>query len=205
MNFSTLKVMIAVLLATAFSSACSFRQTTPEIDIYTLMTTDQRTVQPSASSSGYSLELARIDSPASLASNKIFYRQQHGLESYAYSRWSDALPQLLRRCFQRHLQQRNGLAVVVSENSQAKADWILETNLYDFSHHILASKQSEVRVLAQFYIIDSHSRQVVATTELESNIEVAEQNAKVAVVAFQQATDQISQQLAVWLEHNLPK
>lgn len=199
-----MKVSMMVMVISLIVSACSFNKTAPAIDVYTLLPTHQQQLKPQLPADSISIQLAKIDSSAAFKSNKIIYRHQsHGFDSYAHSRWSDSAIDILLRYFQQFLQQSGYFSVVISENSLSTADWIVETNLYDFSHHITDADHSRVQLVAQFYILDSQHNNIIATTELTAEVAVAEQNAKAAVEAFQQAVDSVSLQLSAWLIKNL--
>ena len=83
------------------------------------------------------IKLAPVRATQALTGAEIIYTDSHfGLNSYAHSRWSDAPVKLLQTLFQVALEENGRFRAVIPPTSAAGADLLLESTLFDFSHHI---------------------------------------------------------------------
>lgn len=190
------------LLVVLCLSACSTTRMLPAIDSYTI-SVRQETVEHSASDLQKQtiVKVMDINAEQAFKTTQMLYREQgQQINAYMNSRWSDAPDVLMGRYIQQFLQQSHYFRAVINERSQSQSDWLIESELIDFSHHIGKKGRSNVLIVMQFYLIDNKSKNMLATHYIESEVVVAEQNAAAAAVAFNSAANAVSQQLLNWLK-----
>jgi len=146
------------------------------------------------------IKLASVRGTRALTGTEILYTDaQYDLNSYAYSRWSDTPLRLLQILFQTALEESGRFRAVVPPTSASEADLLLESTLYDFSHHINDDGTSEGVVRVHFYLIDNTKKTVMATKEFVSRVPALSCNARGAVAALNKAAINIAHDLASWL------
>ena len=145
------------------------------------------------------LALSPIRSSRALMSPDIIYRDsKHGYNSYAYSRWSDSPAKLLEIVLLQALAQNNSISAVIPRDI-LPADLSLETTLLDFSHHIQNNDTSMGRVALRVYLIDSHTKTILANEAFSAHVLAAPRNAQGATTALNQASGIVVDQVNSWL------
>ncbi len=190
------------LLVLLSLSACSTTRMLPAIDSYTI-SVRQGAVERAASDMQKQtiIKVMDINAEQAFKSTQMIYREQgQQFNAYINSRWNDAPNVLMGRYIQQFLQQSDYFRAVIDERSQSQSDWLIESELIDFSHHIGDKGRSYVLIIMQVYLIDNKSKNMLATHYIESKNVVAEQNAAAAAVAFNSAANAVSQQLLNWLK-----
>jgi len=197
-----MKINISIILVLLFLlSACATNSSRP-IDTYSLTSTafQYNTQQPVKHSDALIIKLAPIRSAPSLSRRSIQYSDsEYGRNSYIYSRWSDAPAGMLQMLIQQTLGQTGQFTAVVLPVSALKADWLLEGNLYDFSHHLHQDGTSSGVIKIHFYIINNITKEMIATKDFYTEEPALSQHAKSAVAALNKAALTLSQDLAQWL------
>ena len=194
---------IIVVIFFIFLVGCSLQKTTPAIETYFISPPSITGNTGTAETDAQIIQLAVADTSRVFTSTNISYQdQQQGFNSYAYSRWSDSPVNLLNFYFQQLLEQSQYFAAVIPLGSLSDTDLVLESTLYDFSHHIQDDDHSTAKVSIQFYLIDARSKKVIATTLLDSEV-ASDNNAESAVLALNQAVNDIAEQLLAWLDNEL--
>ncbi len=194
---------IMLVIFSVFLVGCSLQKTTPAIDTYFISPPSTIDHARSAETEGPVIQLAVADTSRVFTGTNISYQdQQQGFNSYAYSRWSDSPVNLLSFYFQQLLEQSQYFSAVIPPGSLSDADLVLESSLYDFSHHLKDDNHSTANVSIQFYLINARNKKVIATTLLDSEV-ASEQNAEGAVIALNQAVHNIADQLLSWLDQQL--
>ena len=146
------------------------------------------------------IKLAPVRATRSLTGTEILYTDaRYGRNSYAYSRWSDAPVRLLQKLFQVAMEENDRFGAVVPPTSTSKADLLLESTLYDFSHHINDDGTSDGVVRVRFYLIDNTTKTVTATKEFVSRALTSSQNAQGAASALNKAATTVARDLVSWL------
>jgi len=146
------------------------------------------------------IKLAPVRATRSLTGAEILYTDvRYGRNSYAYSRWSDAPVRLLQTLFLVALEESGWFGAVVPPASVSEADLLLESTLFDFSHHIKGDGTSEGVVRVRFYLIDNMTKTVTATKEFASRAPASSQNAQGAVSALNKAATNVARNLVSWL------
>lgn len=183
-------------------ASCSFNKVPPS-DIYTILpdfgkssssTTVKKKNRPV-------IKLAPIRaSRAFTGTDMVYVTTQYEQNSYAYSRWSDAPVTLLPLLFQTALEATGSFWAVISPPSAAKADFLLESTLTDFSHHVHDGNIPEGIISIRFYLINAATKTVIATREFRSQVPSSTPNAGDGATALNQAADTVAHDLAAWLK-----
>ena len=146
------------------------------------------------------IKLAPVRGTRALTGTEIIYTDtRYSRNSYAYSRWSDAPVRLLQTLFQVALEESGRFGAVVPPASASEADLLLESTLFDFSHHIKDDGTSEGVVRVRFYVIDNTTKTVTATKEFVSKVPASSQNAQGAASALNKAATNVARNLVSWL------
>lgn len=146
------------------------------------------------------IKLAPIQASRVFTSTDMVYSTtRYEQNSYAYSRWNDAPVKLLPLLLQTVLEATGSFGAVVNSPSAATADFLLESTLYDFSHHVHDANTSDGVISIRFNLIDTATKMVTATREFHSRVPASSPNARDAAAALNQAADTVAHELAVWL------
>ena len=182
---------------------------TPPADIYTISPPELRkTIVPiqerDKGEGSMVVKLAAIRAARAFSGTEILYsHNRYAMNSYAYSRWTDAPARLLQLFFQVVLTDSGDVFTVLPSTSLARADCILESTLYDFSHHINSDGTSDGVIRIRFYLVDNSNKKVTATREFSSVVPVSSCNAMGAATALNKAALNVAGDLASWLsEHD---
>ncbi|RLA04260.1 MAG: hypothetical protein DRQ47_03670 [Gammaproteobacteria bacterium] len=197
------KYILVLFIMVGLLTSCSANKTTPPVEIYTLIPVlNKNEIQLEiGKSESLIISLSPIRASRGLMGPEVVYTDmEHGYNSYAYSRWSDSPARLLELFFQQSLQQ---VAAVVPSESISKADLLLEGTLYDFSHQLKNDDTSYGVVRIRFYLIDNKTRVVLATELFSSEVAANTRNAKGATAALNKASNNIAEQLSVWMKRQI--
>ena len=171
-------------------------------DIYTISPEwgGKRTRMEREKKSPLIIKLAPVRATQALTGTEIIYTNaQYSQNSYACSRWSDAPVRLLQTLFQVALEEGGRFGAVVPSTSASEADLLLESTLFDFSHHINDDGTSNGVIRVRFYLIDNMKKTVTATKEFASRVPASSQNAQSAVAALNKAATNVARDLVSWL------
>ena len=147
------------------------------------------------------LMLARIRSKHAFTSRDILYSDaRYGLNSYAYSRWSDSPTTMLLLVFQEAIEKSGRYVAVVPYSSQSTSDLLLESTVFDFSHRINDDGSSDGILRIRFTLIDNNTKRVIASRDFVSSVPVSSpKNASGAVAALNKAVTFVTEELIEWL------
>ena len=152
------------------------------------------------------IKLAPVRATQALTGAEIIYTDSHhDRNRYAHSRWTDASVKLLQTFFQVTLEENGRFRAVIPPSppiSAAGADLLLESTLFDFSHHIKDDGTSDGVIRIRFYLINNTTKTVMATKEFSSRTLAAAQNARSASAALNRAAS--TRLLPVILSPGLP-
>ncbi len=177
-------------------------KTVPPADIYTISPEwDSNSAQEETENKNSTIiKIALVRGTRALTGTEILYTDaRYGQNSYAYSRWSDAPVRLLQILFQVAVEKSGWFGAVVPSTSASEADLLLESTLYDFSHHINDDETSDGVVRVRFYLIDNTTKTVTATKEFVSCVPASLQNAQGAATALNKAATNVARDLVSWL------
>ncbi len=119
--------------------------------------------------------------------------------SYQNARWSNSLGQLLQGVFMETLQQSGLFGTVLSFSSSAREDYRLESTVFAFSHRVRGDISNAV-VSIQFSLIDADTGKLMKSRRFSYAVPTITTDAKGYTDATNQALDQLSRDLAAWLE-----
>jgi len=150
-------------------------KTVPPASIYTISPEwdSSRAQEETEKKNSTIIKMALVRGTRALTGTEILYTDaQYGRNSYAYSRWSDAPVRLLQILFHVALEKSGRFGAVVPPTSASEADLLLESTLYDFSHHI---------------------------KEFVSCVQASSQNDQGAATALNKAATNVARDLVSWL------
>lgn len=190
-------LLLAVLLMAVTGCA---GEKLPPVSIYTLSPQRDLPKIREAKPAGI-LMLGRIRSSHVFSGREIIYSDpQYGQNSYAYSRWSDSPTTMLQLIFQEALEKSAHYIAVVPYTSQSESDFMLESTLQDFSHHLHDDGTSVGIIRMGFNLIDNNTNRVIASRNFVSTAPVASvMNANGAVAALNKSVTIMTQELIDWL------
>ncbi len=146
------------------------------------------------------IKLAPIRATRAFTGSEILYSNlDYNQNSYAYSRWSDAPVKLLPIVFQTALEKSGRFRAVVPATSTSRADFLIESTLYDFSHHIKSDGTSDGVIRIRFYLIKTTTKTVSSDREFSSRVSASTRDAQGAAAALNEATINIARDLTAWL------
>jgi cholesterol transport system auxiliary component len=194
MNNTLLAAILALLI-----TGCSI--TVPAINEYTIISpscpSDARAVP-----ANLTLKLTSTKSIASLSSKEIYYlRETTHIGSYLYSRWVDTPASMIDTALTSSLQNRRLFMTLLPTTSKGYADLSLESDLHAFYHRFLNDSQSEGLIDITYRIIDSKTKNTIASKRFIIASPAPTQDAAGGVKALSSATQQLSEETVLWLEN----
>lgn len=192
-------ILLAILCCAL--ACCSFN-TIPPSDTYTLSADfGKRSSAPTIDNKTRPvIKLAPIRaSRVFTGTDMVYSTTKYEQNSYAYSRWNDAPVKLLPLLFQTALESTGSFGAVISSPSAAKADFLLESTLTDFSHHVQDGTTSKGVITIRFHLINTATKTVIATRGFHSQVPSAAPNAGDGAAALNKAADTVARDLAAWL------
>lgn len=175
--------------------------TVPAIDSYTINTLCE-IEQSSEKKASFSkvLKVSMPKSTTAIMSRHILYQEKEfSQNSYARSGWIDTPNKMLGSLFLSCINKSSIFKAVLPSHSRGKSDFLLESTLSKFHHHINSDGSSEGRVRIEYYLIETKSGQVVATNEFFSNVSSKTLDAKGGVRALNDASKSVALSLTRWL------
>lgn len=190
------KNIIWIMLFLMFQG-CSLKE--PPLKIYTLNTTTNIKVYNHT----FKEKTLKVIYPQSIKEkigqemNFSYSETEQG--SYQNARWSNSLGQLLQGVFMETLQQSGLFGTVLSFSSSAREDYRLESTVFAFSHRVRGDISNAV-VSIQFSLIDADTGKLMKSRRFSYAVPTITTDAKGYTDATNQALDQLSRDLAAWLE-----
>jgi ABC-type uncharacterized transport system auxiliary subunit len=184
-------------------SGCSLQTKVPPLSKYQL---DVSTDVPAVKESGCSdkvLRLGLIESSALLNGQNIYYSADNG-QSYIYtkSRWIEDVNHQLANLLERSITKRGIFKDVIPLQSLAKNDLNMETNIYDFSQKIHDDGTTTLHLSVMLVLVESYTRNIVATKFFEMQKKEEEGNIKGAIQGYNALVSQLLQETNSWLEES---
>ena len=207
-----MKRSLALALAMVISG-CAMQQPQPSMAVYDFglhRPTANDKVQAFGTSSRKleaSLVVAEIAAPPWLDGTVIQYRlaYQNPARSYAYadSRWAAAPAMLLTQRIRSRIAEisRDGL---LSPADRGLASYLLRLELEEFSHVFDSAAESRGIIRLRASLIDRRTRSLVAQRSFSIERSAPTADARGAVHALTEASDELIVNLTGWLSGNLP-
>jgi len=117
---------------------------------------------------------------------------------YNNARWSSNIGRLLSNIFIKALNKSNNFKVVVDYTSLVDTDYILESEIYEFSHKIRGDLSLAV-VSIKFNLVDTDSNILVKSKKFEYKIPTKSFDAEGYTNATKEALKKISLDMLEWL------
>ncbi|HEX5710024.1 MAG TPA: ABC-type transport auxiliary lipoprotein family protein [Sulfuricurvum sp.] len=195
-----MKTIFLAVIATFLFTGCS--TLVPQVNEFSLLTIGETSTQSATiTASSKTLQYQRIKAPASLSSKAILYtKHDQEVGRYLYSSWSDTPASMMESSTIRAVQESRLFANVIPSHSQSKGDYSLESDLNALYHQIHDSSTSEGLIDITYRLIDSRTRQCIATKRLIITYPADTQDAKGGVKALKKGMDTLHKQTIQWLK-----
>ncbi|ACZ11137.1 ABC-type transport auxiliary lipoprotein family protein [Sulfurospirillum deleyianum] len=186
------------LCALFLLSGCSFKETTLKPYNYSLEPMVQ--LKRFTTHTNDVLKIARIDTPSGLNSRAIQYKKGGAILPYKYGTWSETPSLKLQHLITEALQDQNHFESVISGTSMASNNLVLESVLQNFEEVFDENEKSHVYVSLRVRLVELKSGEVLGSVRLSSKQPVTNTNGAAGTVeAFNLATAEVIQELAVWI------
>ncbi len=138
--------------------------------------------------------------PGALSSDQIAVRLgQRRLEYLAGARWSDRTSHLLGRYLEESI-ENSGLSTVVGAGTvEITGDYRLKIDIRDFSADVGSKGPTRVNVRFGALVLRSAPAEIVGRNQFEASAEARGRQADALIEAFNDALDQATADLLVWL------
>lgn len=190
-----LRLPLLALAAFALVACSPFGQQTQN-QIYHLASSEV-----AASTEAPLTQTLRLETPRAnrtLDSARILVQPQaHTFNAYPGARWSDTAPTLVREHLVEAFRQHQSFAAVVKDNSRARVDLELASDLRAF-HAEHRDGATRVLIVLEAQLLDSRTQKVVASQRFDISTDSDASDLDSVVRAFGRATDQLGQQLLDW-------
>lgn len=188
---------ILITLSLYLFSGCT--TTTPTIAQYTLTPSytksDQKNVQ-----STKTIRIVTTETLSSLNNKNIRYTLKN-LESgtYLYGRWSDTPSMMLNRMLVSSLESEKLFPVVITANSDARYDLVLESEILAFDHRFVEKQPSQGFIDLFCRLVDTKTKQPIATQRFTIAVNAKSEDIQGGVIALQKASEELIQRQISWL------
>ncbi len=136
---------------------------------------------------------AGIDSP------RVALKQADGTLGYFRDvSWTDRVPVMYQTLLVDSFDHSGRLPAVGRENVGLRADYLLKTDLANFEADYTSGKPPLVRVSLRAKLIVMPRRIIVANQGFEAEVKADGEEMRQISTAFQQASDQVLQQVVAW-------
>jgi len=195
-----MKYILLLISSIFFFTACSTKQPVTEYRIY--LKTDSSKVQKTRCKDK-TLKIYNAFSSNSLNSLQMNYVENNLIESiYSQSQWAQIPSKVITLEVLKELNKLNIFKSVQLETSRSESDLLLEINIEDFMQYFIkGNKESYVKAIINFTLIDTNTRSVLFSKTFVQKIE-AQPNAKGGVVALSKALKNILIDSGKWLKES---
>ena len=191
-----------MILIVLFLSACSTVK--PTVTRYKLLSNDNKKVlnHASKSCSDKTLSIPDSFSLASLKSSEMSYIESDDkIYSYLQARWQESPNSFITLEILKNIRESKLFKTVQSSKSRGKSDFILENGIEDFMQYYDKEKNRlYVKVVITSTLVDTHSKNVVASRTFSSRVEANEISANGGVEALSSALYKVLDKKIEWLE-----
>ncbi|MDY0120587.1 MAG: ABC-type transport auxiliary lipoprotein family protein [Sulfurimonas sp.] len=184
-----------------FFSGCSTM--TPAVTEYRIETSSlENSHTPKSGCSNKTLKVQRAFAANSLMSHSMNYGiGTHKQYSYTQAKWADTPNKAITMQLTNALRKSALFGSVLGDHSRSGADLILESSLEEFMQYFDEdSKDSFVKIVIHFTLIDTTNNQVIETKSFEAKVDAPSDDAQGGVLALNEGLKEIFAQNRVWLE-----
>ncbi len=199
-----LRLIITVVIGLSFSllSACSILSpvATPQMITYRLQAVNQQ--HAGRAPSRLTLLVLRPTASPGYHTNAMIYSTDHYLsETFAKNQWVAPPAQMLLPLIVTSLQNTHYFHAVVAPPFPGLADLDLNIQLLQFQQEFIEG-ESQFRMVLRAELINNNNNRVIVEQQFAALIPAPENNPHGGVIAANQATTIILQQLAKWCVQN---
>lgn len=189
---------IALALMILCLSGCSSKQVA--LDTYTLAIPPSKRLLGSK----FKNSTLKVSYPKSIK-EKSTYKMQYSYSNteqgyYQDSQWSNNLGKLLQGVLMQTIENSHAFKAVLPYSSTALEQYRLESNIFDFSHHVRA-KLSYAVVSIQLNLIKRDSGRLLKSKRFSYRVATPTTDAKGYVKATDIAIGRLSNDMIEWLVH----
>jgi cholesterol transport system auxiliary component len=148
----------------------------------------------------WQLEILTPDTPQGLDTNRIaLINPPTRMNYYADASWPDRLPQLLQSLMVQAFERSGKIAAVASGTSALHADYLLLTEIHDFSaHYDTPDSAPVVAVALEVKLIRSRGRTIVANIGIDRRVQADANSVDSVVLAFNRALSDALKKIVAW-------
>jgi cholesterol transport system auxiliary component len=191
------KIITIAICSVFFLSGCGIKTTEAKTNGYRLE--PQSILHVSKKSDTRVLRVQRVEGDNAVMTRSILYKQDGALNPYKYGRWSEFPSTRLQQIFTESLEAQGLFMATVPSNSLAAVDLVLESSLQNFEE-VYEDEKSFVHVKLRFRLIQRKDTKILGSISLDSHVQVKEKGAGGVVLALNEATENIIQDLIMWLK-----
>jgi len=136
----------------------------------------------------------------SVESDKLFYVTQDGARKpYAYHRWQGGLGRQLHERLVLGIAQKKLFKDVAKQNETIRADWILETEVLDFTQWMQTADSANVRFMARMRLVDASNREGISQKLVNFEIPMEELGVGAVTKAYNEALQKWIDETMIWI------
>jgi len=191
--------LIFIIIGIFLLSGCTTVK--PSITEYKITAKSLNTTNGANGCKDKSLKIAQAFSSSSLMSLKMDYAFQNSkVFSYSQAQWRESPNHAVTMEVLEKIRSSNLFENVQISKSRSKNDLVLEINIEDFLQYYSKDvKDSFVKILISFTLIDSKTNSIIATKTLSSNVNTTSLDAYGGVEALNTALSDVLSQNIEWL------
>lgn len=189
---------ITIAIFVLFLSGCS-NKTLPPLKTYHL-TPSEKCCDNNFTQKPLTLQILEPTTNKYLNSTSLYYSDnKYQLQTYKLSKWSDYPTKMILEVLISKLDELNMYQNITTNNIYAKADYILQSELFDFKQ-VIEKNDSFILLKIKFYLIDEDDLDQAVSKTFSYKIKSNTINAYGAIEAFNKACDLMLKDLALWLD-----
>jgi cholesterol transport system auxiliary component len=156
---------------------------------------------------GWALSIQTPDASAGLDSERIaITRPPSGLDYYADAAWADHLPALVGSALLEAFERSGRIGAVARDSDAARADYVLSTDLRDFSCRYDAGEGAPLAVVRLgARVVDAKSRKIAGSAVFAKEVRASANSVPAGVAALSEAYGGVLAELVPWvLDRGMP-
>lgn len=189
--------LLFVFIVAFFISGC-LTKTLPPVKSYYL-TNDSKCCEKTFETKPLTVQIIEPMTNKYLNTTSIFYSEnKYELHEYKLSKWSDYPTKMIHDILLSHLDNLNLFENVITDTVHAKADYILQGELFDLKQ-IIEDNSSYVLFKIKFYFIEVNDAKKVKSKTFNYKVKTKTVDAKGAIHALNEASNLMLKDLSIWL------
>ncbi|MEA3372417.1 MAG: ABC-type transport auxiliary lipoprotein family protein [Campylobacterota bacterium] len=190
---------IAIAIVLILLGGCSVQQSVSPSTSYRLKPLMTSSASAAEGCAEKTLRVSLTHSSNLMQNQSIYYVDEaYGEYSYSRSRWIESPSKQFRHLLEDTVARNGAFKSVITYNSQAYNDMLLESKIMDFMQYF-EGKTSYVRLVVQLTLIDQDTRKVISTHYVEKRKATETADAEGAVKAFNQLVQEMLSETVEWL------